>query len=229
VLNRPVLEVSHEVLAFAIGVASTFLPCCFYCYPGLFAYFQPEGERSSRTRAVLVSLVFAAGAMLVAAILTVGFFLIAPFVRGVLPQAQQTVNVIAFLVLSAIGAVYLLGKTFSLPIPRLSLPGSMVGNRGYRYAYLYGVFVGGPGQAHCTLALMIPLVFLFFTSMTPIGIVAYFLLYTVGRIIPTIMIGLMVQDTQVRFAKSISAHSQAINRLIGVSFIIAGIFLLFTI
>jgi len=223
------IEFPQEVLAVAIGVLSTFLPCCFYCYPGLFAYFQPEGERASRTRAVLVSLVFAAGAMLVAAILTLGFFLIASQVKGILPQAQATVNVIAFVVLSAVGAIYLLGRSFSLPIPSLSLPSAMVGNRGYRYAYLYGVFIGGPGQAHCTLALMIPLVFLYFTSMTPIAIVTYFLLYTVGRIIPTVVIGLMVQDSQIRFAESISMHSKAINRLIGISFVLAGVFLLFTV
>jgi cytochrome c biogenesis protein CcdA len=224
-----VLVVSHEILAFAIGVASTFLPCCFYCYPGLFAYFQPEGERASRTRAVIVSLVFAAGAMLVAAFITLGFYLIAPAARSVLPQAQATVNGIAFIVLSAIGIVYLTGRTFSLPIPRLSLPSSMVGNHGYRYAYMYGVFIGGPGQAHCTVALMIPLVFLFFASMTPVAIVSLFLIYSIGRIIPTVVIGLMVQDTQIRFANSVSQHSRAINRLIGISFIVAGIFLFFTI
>ncbi len=220
---------SHEVLSFAIGVLSGFLPCCFVCYPGLFAYFRPEGEEPSRIRGGLVCLVFAAGALLVAGILTVAFLIVAPEIHGIIDNAQHLVNDTAFIILSLIGVGYLIGKGFSLPIPRLGMPNSLINDRGYRSAYLYGVFIGGPGQAHCTISLVIPLVFLFFASMTPIAIITFFALYSLGRIVPLVVIGLMLQDTQIRFFKTVSRNSQTINRLIGIIFIIGGLVLFLTI
>lgn len=220
---------SHEILSFAIGVLSGFLPCCFVCYPGLFAYFQPEGEKPSRIRGGLVCLVFAAGALLVAGILTVAFLIVAPEIHGIIDNAQQLVNKTGFIVLSLIGIGYLIGKGFSLPIPRLGMPNSLINGRGYRSAYFYGVFIGGPGQAHCTISLVIPLVFLFFASLTPIAIITYFAFYSLGRIVPLVVIGMMLQDTQIRFFKTVSKNSQTINRLIGIIFIIGGIVLFFTI
>jgi cytochrome c biogenesis protein CcdA len=220
---------SHEVLSFAIGVLSGFLPCCFVCYPGLFSYFQTEGQKPSRIRAGAYCLVFAAGALLVAGILTVAFLLIAPEIRSIIDNAQHLVNDTAFVVLSIIGVSYLLGRGFSLPIPRLGFPAGLINGRGYRSAYLYGIFIGGPGQAHCTISLVIPLVFLFFTSLTPVAIVTYFVLYCLGRTIPLVVIGLMLQDAQIRFFKTVSRNSQTLNRLIGIIFVIGGLVLFFTI
>lgn len=221
--------VSHEVLSFAIGVLSGFLPCCFVCYPALFSYFQIQGQKTSRIRGGAYCLVFAAGALLVAAILTGVFLVIAPEIRSIIDNAQHLVNNAGFVVLSLIGVSYLLGRGFSLPIPRLGFPTGLINGRGYRSAYLYGVFIGGPGQAHCTVSLVIPLVFLFFASMTPIAIITYFALYSLGRIVPLVAIGLMLQDTQIRFFKTVSRNSQTINRLIGVIFIIGGVVLFLTI
>ncbi|MBI3115884.1 MAG: hypothetical protein HYZ12_00950 [Thaumarchaeota archaeon] len=161
--------------------------------------------------------------------MTVAFVIVAPEIHGIIDNAQQLVNKTGFIVLSLIGIGYLIGKGFSLPIPRLGMPNSLINGRGYRSAYFYGVFIGGPGQAHCTISLVIPLVFLFFASLTPIAIITYFAFYSLGRIVPLVVIGMMLQDTQIRFFKTVSKNSQTINRLIGIIFIIGGIVLFFTI
>ena len=137
------------------------------------------------------------------------------------------VNYLGWAILTIIGVVYLTGRSFSLPIPRVNAPQSLMNIRGYRGGFFYGVFIGGPGQAHCTVTILIPIVFLSLTTLDPTAVVAYFALYTLGRVIPILISGLMLQDMRLRFARGVLQSSKLINRLIGVSFIIGGLVLFF--
>jgi len=244
------IEPFHEVLAFSIGVVSGFLPCCFVTYPGLFAYFSADEERTSRIRVTMVCLSFAAGIAFVGAVITggllslglvilrdvlglgsvganyVGWAALNPF-NPVHTPILVVVNYLGWAILTIIGVVYLTGRSFSLPVPRVNAPQSLMNIRGYRGGFFYGVFIGGPGQAHCTVTILIPIVFLSLTTLDPIAVVAYFGLYTLGRIIPILISGLMLQDMRLRFARGVLQSSKLINRLIGVSFIIGGLVLFF--
>jgi cytochrome c biogenesis protein CcdA len=239
------------LLAFSIGIISGFLPCCFVCYPGLFAFLSADdGDVPSRRRSALTCLTFAAGISLVGAIITAGLLSLGLVVlRGALGLGNvaanyagletlnpfdpvhtpllAAVNYFGWGILTLIGLVYLSGRSLSLPIPRVSVPQSLNGLRGYRGGFYYGVFVGGPGQAHCTVTILIPIVFLSLASLDPLTIVLLYSIYTVGRIIPIFVAGLMLQDMRIRFARSVMENSKVINRLVGVSFLIGGIVLLF--
>ena len=244
------IEAFHEVLAFSIGVVSGFLPCCFVAYPGLFAYFSADEERTSRMRVALVCLSFSAGVAFVGAVITggllslglvilrdalglgsvganyAGWATLNPF-NPVHTPILVVVNYLGWAILTIIGVVYLTGRSFSLPIPRVNAPQSLMNIRGYRGGFFYGVFIGGPGQAHCTVTILIPIVFLSLTTLDPTAVVAYFALYTLGRVIPILISGLMLQDMRLRFARGVLQSSKLINRLIGVSFIIGGLVLFF--
>jgi cytochrome c biogenesis protein CcdA len=240
-----------QVLAFSIGIISGFLPCCFVCYPGLFAYFSADDTaESSRRRSAITCLTFSAGVSLVGAIITAVLLSLGLGVlRGVLGLGNiaanyggldtinpfspvhtpilQVVNYLGWGILTVIGIVYLTGRSFSLPIPRVSMPQSLAGIRGYRGGFYYGIFMGGPGQAHCTVTILIPIVFLSLATLDPFTIILLYGLYTVGRVIPIFIAGLMLQDMRVRFAKSVVQNAKLINRLVGVSFLIGGLVLLF--
>ncbi len=162
-------------------------------------------------------------AILLGGLLSLGLDLL----KGVLQYGKAAVNYGGWTVLTIIGIAYLVGKGFSIPIPRISPPQSLTNSRGYRGGFFYGVFMGGPGQAHCTVTLLIPIVFLSLASLDPIAIVWYFVLFSLGRIIPLFVAGLMLQDVRIRFVKSLSYRAKEINRLIGVIFLIGGIVLYF--
>ncbi len=244
------IEPFHEALAFTIGIVSGFLPCCFVVYPGLFAYFSADEGRPSRLRIAALCLAFAGGITLVGAAIVGGLLSLGiealrtelglgniaanyggwatlnPF-SPVHTPILVIVNYLGWGILSVIGIAYLMGRSFSLPIPRVSVPKSMSNIRGYKGGFLYGIFIGGPGQAHCTVTILIPIVFLSIASLDPIATVAYFGLYTAGRIIPLVIAGLMLEDMRLRFTKSVLSSAKLINRLIGVSFLIGGLVLFF--
>jgi cytochrome c biogenesis protein CcdA len=155
-----------------------------------------------------------------------GFATINPF-NPVHTSVLVVVNYLGWAILTLIGVVYLTGRSFRIPVPRVSMPQSLAGMKGYRGGFFYGVFIGGPGQAHCTVTILIPIVFLSLASLDPIAVILYFGLFTLGRIIPVFIAGLMLQDVRMRFVKSITEKSTLINRLIGVSFVIGGLVLLF--
>ncbi len=240
-----------EFLAFSIGIISGFLPCCFVCYPGLFAYFSADDtEKPSRVKSAITCLTFSAGIALVGGVITAALLSLGlGILRGALGLGNvganynglatinpfspvhtpilAVVNYLGWGILTLIGAVYLTGRSFSLPIPRVSMPQSLTGIRGYRGGFYYGIFMGGPGQAHCTVTILIPIVFLSLATLDPFTAVLLYGLYTAGRIIPIFIAGLMLQDMRLRFAKTVAQNSKNINRLVGVSFVIGGIVLLF--
>ncbi len=245
------IEPYHGVQALTIVIDTGFLPCCFVVYPGLFAYFSADEERSSRLRIAAFCLAFAAGiavvgAAIVGGLLSLGITVLRdnlglglgnvistnyagwatlnPF-NPVHTPILVVVNYLGWAILTVIGVVYLTGRSFSLPIPLVSAPQSLTNIRGYRGGFLYGIFIGGPGQAHCTVTILIPIVFLSLATLDPIAVVAYFGLYTVGRIIPVMISGLMLQDMRMRFTKSILSNAKLINRLIGINFLIGGLVL----
>jgi cytochrome c biogenesis protein CcdA len=244
------IEAFHEALAFSVGVLAGFLPCCFVCYPGLFAYFSADDQKSSRMRAAMVCVTFSAGVTLVSALIVGGLLSIGlGSLRGILGldkiQANYNgwatinpfnpvhtpilvaVNYGGWAILTLIGIIYLTGRNFSIPVPRVSMPKSLAGMRGYRGGFFYGVFIGGPGQAHCTVTILIPVVFLSLVALDPFAVILYFGFFTLGRIIPIFIAGLMLQDMRMRFVKSVTEKSTLINRLIGVTFLIGGLVLLF--
>ena len=244
------IEPFHEILAFTIGIVSGFLPCCFVVYPGLFAYFSADEQRASRLRIAALCLAFAGGITLVGALLVggllslgvtalrtylglgniasnyAGWATLNPF-NPVHTPILVVVNYLGWGILTVIGISYLMGRSFRLPIPRVSVPTSMANIRGYKGGFLYGIFIGGPGQAHCTVTILVPIVFLSIASLDAVATVAYFGLYTAGRIIPLMIAGLMLEDVRLRFTKSVLGNAKLINRLIGVSFLIGGLVLFF--
>ena len=219
----------QEILSFSIGVASGFLPCCFMCYPGLFAYLQQNMEKPSRARATLLCLAFAAGIVSVAAVLIVVLLSVSVQLKALVNPTTGIVNSVGFVVLCAIGIAYLLGKTVRIPVPRINPPSSLARIKGTWGAVFYGIFLGGPGQAHCTIMLLIPIVFLSVASLTTTAVIWYFSLYVLGRVIPLLIVGLTLQDVQTRLVSKIINKSHLINRFIGVIFVVGGLVLFFTV
>ena len=203
------------------------MPCCIGIYPGLFAYLETAEEKASRFRAGILSAIFASGVLVVVGALGFGVLLLQIGLATVTHDSLTIVDVIGFTLLSVIGASYILGKSLMLPIPQFGLPAALSNVRGLRAAPLYGIFFGGPGAAHCTFMLVIPIIFLGLASTVPFAIISYFLIYAVGRIIPIVVVGVLLHDAQMRFVKVLSSQSKQINRLIGVLIIISGASLFF--
>lgn len=177
-------------------------------------------------RTALICLAFSGGILLVGAILLGGLLSLGlELLRSVVKLGQAGANYAGWTVLTIIGISYLIGKGFNIPLPRFSVPQSLANSRGYRGGFFYGVFMGGPGQAHCTVTLLIPIVFLSLASIDPVSVVWYFALFSLGRIIPIFIAGLMLQDMRTRFVRSLSHQSKLVDRVIGVIFLIGGIVL----
>lgn len=146
---------------------------------------------------------------------------------SVMANAMLVVDVIGFAILGIIGGSYLVGRSLSLPLPYIGPPKALTTLRGYRAAPVYGAFFGGPGAAHCTFMLVVPIVFLSLSASDPMIIVWNFLFYAVGRIVPIVVIGMMFQDAQIRFIQLLSRRSDLLNRVIGVTIILSGVSLFF--
>ena len=215
-------------LSFAIGITCSLMACCVGLYLGLFAYLQTNGERPSRIKAGLMSFSFSVGVIIVVAALGAGFLLLQLELMSVMTgNGMLVIDIIGFAILSVLGASYLLGKSLSIPLPYVGPPSALTNMKGYRAAPLYGAFFGGPGAAHCTIMLVIPVIFLSLSSLDPLTIVWNFSFYAAGRVIPIVAIGMMLQDAQVRFMKIVAARSGIINRLIGVAMVLSGVSLFF--
>lgn len=214
-------------LSFAIGVTCSLMTCCLGIYPGLFAYLQSNLAKPSRVRAGLMSLGFAVGVLLAVAAVSAVFMLLRIEFMDIMNQGMLYVDIAGFAILSLIGASYLIGRSLRIPLPSIGPPTALLALRGYSAAPLYGIFFGGPGAAHCTLMLVIPVIFLSLSAQDPSAFVTNFGIYAIGRVIPIVVIGMMLQDAQVRFLKFVSARSTLINRIIGITIILSGISLFF--
>src|SRR5712692_8043812 len=203
------------------------MPCCIGIYPGLFAYLDTARDKASRLRAGVMSVFFATGILAVVAALGLGVLLLQIGLATISNDSLFIVDLIGFPILALIGASYLLGINFMIPIPSAGLPGSLSNMRGLRAAPLYGAFFGGPGAAHCTFMLVIPIVFLSLSALNPVVIFLNFLFFALGRVIPIVVVGTMLQDAQIRFIRALSVRSGALNRLIGIVMILSGISLFF--
>ncbi len=201
--------------------------CCIGMYLGLFAYLNPSEGKTSRARGALMSLAFSFGVVLVVAAIGAGFLLLQLELMSVMDNAMLIVDIIGSLLLGVIGVAYLVGKTPGLPLPYIGMPNGLNTIRGYRAAPLYGAFFGGPGAAHCTFMLVIPIVFLSLSALNPTVIFWNFLFFALGRVIPIVVVGTMLQDAQIRFVRALSVRSGALNRLIGIVMILSGISLFF--
>lgn len=203
------------------------MPCCIGIYPGLFAYLETAEQKASRFRAGIMSAIFGSGVLLVVGAIGLGVLLLQIGLSSVSHDWLTPVDMIGFIILSVIGTSYILGRSLMLPIPQVGLPGSLSNIRGLRAAPLYGIFFGGPGAAHCTFMLVIPIIFLGLAATAPTAILSYFLIYAAGRVIPIVVVGVLVRDAQMRFVRALTSQSKQVNRLIGVLIIISGISLFF--
>ncbi|MBI3116874.1 MAG: hypothetical protein HYU03_01345 [Thaumarchaeota archaeon] len=214
-------------LSFAIGVTCSLMACCLGIYPGLFAYLQSNVQNPSRLRAGLLSLGFASGVLLAVLAVSTVFVVLQLQLMSLMNQAMLYVDIVGFILMALIGLGYLTGRTIRIPLPSVSPPTSFLAFRGYLAAPVYGIFFGGPGAAHCTLMLVIPIIFLSLSALDPTAFFANFGVYAIGRVIPIVVIGMMLQDAQLRFLKLVASRSVTINRVIGIIIIISGISLFF--
>ena len=221
------VELLPLATSFAIGIGCSMMPCCIGIYPGLFAYLDTAQDRTSRLRAGAMSAFFATGILAVVAALGLGVLLLQIGLTTISNDSLFIVDLIGFPILALIGASYLLGFNFMIPVPTVGLPGSLRNLRGWRAAPVYGAFFGGPGAAHCTFMLVIPIIFIGLASAAPAALLWFFLVYAVGRAIPIVAVGVLLRDAQVRFVRALSSQSKQVNRLIGILIILSGISLFF--
>lgn len=221
------VELIPLVISFAIGITCSLMACCIGMYLGLFAYLSRSQGKVSRISAGLMSAGFAMGVTLVVAALGFGVLLLRMELMNIMDNAIFVISTVGLIAFSVIGASYLLGRNLVIPLPYVGAPTALTNMRGYRAAPLYGAFFGGPGAAHCTFMLVIPIIFLGLSSRDPTAIPWNFIVFAAGRIIPIVVIGMMLQDAQVRFVKMVSARSRLINRVIGITLIISGVSLFF--
>ena len=103
-------------------------------YPGLFAYLDTARDKASRLRAGAMSVFFATGILAVVAALGLGVLLLQIGLATISNDSLFIVDLIGFPILALIGASYLLGINFMIPIPSAGLPGSLSNMRGLRAA-----------------------------------------------------------------------------------------------
>ncbi len=221
------VELVPLTLSFAIGVTCSLMACCLGLYPGLFAYLQSNIRKPSRLRAGFMSLGFAAGILIAVIAISSVFMLLRMEVMDFMNRGMIYVDVAGFALLVLIGVSYLRGRSLGLSLPSIGPPNALMSLRGLFAAPLYGLYFGGPGAAHCTIMLVIPIIFLSLSSLDPVSFLANFGMYAVGRTIPIVVIGMMLQDAQLRFLKLVASRSISINRIIGVIMILSGISLFF--
>jgi cytochrome c biogenesis protein CcdA len=198
-------------------------------YPGLFAYLNSEIAKPSRFRAGLMSLGFSFGVVTVVGAFGLAFMLLRIELDSLTGNGTLAIlhNVPGIALLTIIGLTYLTGRSFRIPVPTIGAPNALIHLRGYRAAPIWGMFTGGPGATHCTVALVIPIVFLSLSARDPTAIAYNFGFYALGRAIPIVAIGLMLHDVQVRFLRVLNEHSRFLNRIIGVTILASGIGLFF--
>jgi len=216
-------------LSLAIGITCSLMPCCIGMYPGLFAYLQSNLAKPSRIRAAFMSLGFASGILLAVLAISTAFMLLRIEVMDFMNQGMFYIDIAGFALLGLIGVSYLRGRSIGLSLPGIGgpPPAALMSLRGYLAAPIYGVYFGGPGAAHCTIILVIPIIFLSLSAQNPSAFLTNFGMYAIGRVIPIVVIGMMLQDAQLRFLKLVSRRSALMNRLIGVLIILSGISLFF--
>jgi predicted CDP-diglyceride synthetase/phosphatidate cytidylyltransferase len=128
------LLAAAATLSFLIGVGCSLMACCIGIYPGLFAYLQSNRGLLSRLRSGPMSLGYSAGIILVVFAISLIFMLLQIELMNFMGQTMLIIDVIGFAVLSLIGIIYLTGRNFSIPLPRISPPKALMDFRGYRAA-----------------------------------------------------------------------------------------------
>ncbi len=214
-------------LSLAIGITCSLMPCCIGMYPGLFAYLSHGSGKQSRLRAGLISLAFSSGVVIVVAAISSVFVLLQLALSSFSGNGILAIDIIGFILLTLIGITYLTGRNFMIPVPRIGAPNILTSLRGFRGAPIYGMFLGGPGAAHCTFTLVIPILFLSLSAGNLTAIVYNFGFYAAGRAIPIVVIGLMLQDAQLRFVRLLNRYSTVLNRIIGITLVVSGVSLFF--
>src|SRR3989442_6644861 len=163
----------------------------------LFSYFSADEEKVSRIRIAAVCLAFSAGIAVVGAAITggllslgvvilrdalglgnvganyAGWATLNPF-NPIHTPILIIINYLGWAILTVIGLVYLTGRSFSLPVPRVNAPQRLMNIQGYRGGFLYHVLLGGPGLAHSTGTVVIPIVFRSVSISDPPAVLVYF-------------------------------------------------------
>ncbi|MGH8245290.1 MAG: hypothetical protein ACREUU_02530 [Gammaproteobacteria bacterium] len=209
-------------LSLAIGVSCSLMPCCIGAYPGLFSYLQ--GNRTSRFGAAIMSLGFTGGMLVIVAAISLVFVWLQIALMEWMAYAMTVIPIVGAAFMIIIGASYFVGRSFRIPLPTINPPVSL---RGYRAAPVYGLLLGGPGAAHCTSMLVIPVIILGLAALQPLAVLYALAAYVLGRAIPIVIIGTMMQDAQLRFVQMIAGRSTLVNRVIGIAVIVSGISLFF--
>jgi cytochrome c biogenesis protein CcdA len=170
---------------------------------------------------------FASGILIAVLVVSTVFMLLQTELMNFMTHGMIYIDVAGFALLALIGTSYITGISLGIPLPTINPPASLMSRRGVLAAPLYGLYFGAPGAAHCTLMLVIPIIFLSLSSLNPAAFLVNFAAYAVGRVIPVIAIGMMLQDAQLRFLKLVASRSQLVNRVIGVVIVLSGISLFF--
>jgi cytochrome c biogenesis protein CcdA len=171
-----------------------------------------------------MSLGFTGGLLVIVAALSLVFVWLQLGLMEWMGYAMPVIDVAGAGFMIFIGASYFVGRSFRIPLPTINPPASL---RGYRAAPVYGILLGGPGAAHCTTMLVIPIIILGLASLQPLAVVYALAAYVLGRAIPIVIIGTMMQDAQLRFVQMLAGRSTLVNRVIGVAVILSGISLFF--
>jgi len=206
--------------AFGVGMVATFNPCGFAMLPAYVSYFLGlEGARDPDARGSLLR-ALAVGATMTAGFLVV-FGLLGILLEPLLDTVQESlpwVTIVLGLVLVALGAYLLTGRSITVKVPKLA--------RGPDSRELWSVFLFGVSYAlvslSCTVSLFIAVVTTTFDSANLISGLAVFLAYGLGMglvlMVLTLAIALARQGL-VRTMKRVTPH---VNRASGALLVLAG-------
>ena len=210
------------VYAFGVGMVATFNPCGFAMLPAYLSYFLGlesvrEGDDDARAGVLR--------ALAVGAAMTAGFMVVFALLGLVLEPVMSTVNsklpwvtVVLGLALVVLGVAMLLGRTFSVRLPRM---GRGPDSREYSSMFVFGISYALVSLS-CTLPLFTAAISTTIDSESWISGFIAFLAYGLGMGLVLMVLTLAIALARRSFVTRLRGVLPWINRVSGALLVLAG-------
>ncbi len=215
---------------FSLGMIAAFNPCGFALLPAYLGYFigsddpgkSSSGGRSFRAmlRAMGVALTLTAGFVVVFG--TFGALFETVLNQGTVLENIGYVTIVIGVIMAALGAWMLAGKTVSLRLPKLSLGGE---SRGLRSIFLFGVSYAVVSLS-CTIGLFIAAVAASFSADGVAGGTGNFIAYGMGMGAVITFLTMTLATARKNVAQSMRKASRWINPISGLVLLASGVYLM---
>jgi len=210
------------ILSVIFGVASFFSPCAFTVLPSYISHYASNSRTGKRKRSLYLGLMAAAGIVTVNLILGIMIGILgsaAPFASDPRQDVSAilAVRIIAGFLMAALGAFYLSGRSFYLPLLQ-SVQQKSFSKSIYAYGFIYNAAAIG-----CTGPILLGLMLYALSLGSFSAAVLAFLVFSLTMGMLMIAITLLADIFRRKFVTKISENYRVIKTIAGIVMIISGL------